>query len=90
MGFIDWFYYLFNISNINNSNIKTVEDDMIDSNQDFWHNNQINPASGLPMVGGVDIEGNPYGTDSSSMYDCLDSSSRIDDLFDNNDIFNDR
>ena len=29
----------------------------------------INPANGLPMVGGcggVDIEGNPYGTDSTS------------------------
>lgn len=24
----------------------------------------INPANGLPMVGAVDIEGNPYGTDS--------------------------
>jgi hypothetical protein len=32
------------------------------------HHCDINPANGLPMVGGcggVDIEGNPYGTDSS-------------------------
>jgi len=25
-------------------------------------NNQINPASGLPMVGGVDLHGNAYGS----------------------------
>lgn len=25
----------------------------------------INPANGLPMIGAVDIKGNPYGTDSS-------------------------
>lgn len=33
--------------------------------------NEINPASGLPMVGGgVDVQGNPYGTsfNSSSSY----------------------
>ncbi|GLP94706.1 hypothetical protein [Paraferrimonas sedimenticola] len=37
--------------------------------------NAINPANGLPMVdgtGGVDVEGNPYGTDSS--HDLMDSS----------------
>ncbi len=27
--------------------------------------NTINPANGLPMMGAVDIEGNPYGTDFS-------------------------
>lgn len=33
---------------------------------------EINPASGLPMVdgcGGVDVAGNPYGTDFSSNHD---------------------
>lgn len=32
----------------------------------------INPANGLPMIGGeggVDVAGNPYGTDRSSMLD---------------------
>ena len=29
----------------------------------------INPANGLPMMGSIDIEGNPYGTDSSSLDD---------------------
>lgn len=28
---------------------------------------EINPANGLPMVGGVDVEGNPYGSDLSSL-----------------------
>lgn len=28
----------------------------------------INPATGLPMAGGVDIAGNPYGCDLSSMH----------------------
>jgi hypothetical protein len=50
----------------------------------------INPANGLPMVGGcggVDIEGNPYGTDSTS-FDLDDSgwmdsslSTMSDDMF---------
>lgn len=29
----------------------------------------INPANGLPMMGGIDIEGNPFGVDSSSLHD---------------------
>lgn len=29
----------------------------------------INPANGLPMTGCIDVEGNPYGTDSSSLFD---------------------
>lgn len=42
----------------------------------------INPANGLPMVGCVDIEGNPYGTDSSHWHDHLISScSLLDDSF---------
>lgn len=32
---------------------------------------QINPANGLPMVGAVDVAGNPYGTDSSLWDDTL-------------------
>ena len=37
----------------------------------------INPASGLPMVDGscgVDVAGNPYGTDNSSSAHDMDSS----------------
>ncbi len=32
----------------------------------------INPANGLPMIGGmggIDVEGNPYGTDSDTFSD---------------------
>ena len=27
----------------------------------------INPANGLPMIGAIDIEGNPFGCDSSHL-----------------------
>lgn len=41
----------------------------VNNNSSSIHN-EINPASGLPMVGGMDIQGNPYGTsfNSSSSY----------------------
>jgi len=26
------------------------------------HKDDTNPATGLPMMGGIDIDGNPYGT----------------------------
>ena len=56
----------------------------------------INPANGLPMVGGeggVDIEGNPFGTDFS--HDSMDSDfdhsfgSSFDDSFSGGGSFND-
>lgn len=28
-----------------------------------WMHNDINPANGLPMMGDIDIHGNPYGSD---------------------------
>jgi hypothetical protein len=60
----------------------------------------VNPASGLPMVGGiggVDVDGNPYGTDisndhfvSSSSDDSFSSGSSFDDnLNSSSDIFSD-
>lgn len=47
-----------NSGNTNNSGIDIFETTL---------GNDINPANGLPMIAGccgVDIEGNPYGTDS--------------------------
>lgn len=44
----------------------------------------INPANGLPMVGGcggVDVEGNPYGTDWSHHDDWGTSGNSWDDSF---------
>lgn len=39
------------------------------------HNHEINPATGLPMVGGIDVAGNPYGVaDSASTPDLPPSS----------------
>jgi hypothetical protein len=40
------------------------EDSFSTSNHSF-STSTTNPANGLPMMGGVDIEGNAYGTDSS-------------------------
>lgn len=48
-----------------------------------WDDNAINPVNGLPMVGGaggVDVEGNPYGTDFSHE-DTFGSGSSFDDSF---------
>jgi len=47
---------------------------------------EINPANGLPMVGAVDIEGNPYGTDDlhhGVHCDGLDAGAGCFDSFDN-------
>lgn len=56
--------------NINTYRHKSFFDDYNwDSSFNFNHSSNllndddINPANGLPMIGCVDIEGNPYGTD---------------------------
>lgn len=36
-----------------------------DASSSACGDSEINPANGLPMMGCVDIEGNPYGTDMS-------------------------
>lgn len=51
---------------------------------------RINPASGLPMVGDIDVAGNHYGTNSMTDHSC----SLFDDSFDHScnsldDTFND-
>lgn len=38
----------------------------------MFNDDGINPANGLPMMGSVDIEGNPYGTDSSDLFETVD------------------
>jgi hypothetical protein len=52
---------------------------------------EINPATGLPMVGGcggVDVYGNPYGTDSNE-HDISSSTSTIDDTWSTTSSFDD-
>lgn len=42
-----------------------------DLSSDWMNETVINPATGLPMIngiGGVDVAGNPYGTDLSNDY----------------------
>ena len=52
----------FNRSSINNNDFFTHSNLFNNSHNDI----EINPASGLPMMGSLDIEGNPYGFDDSS------------------------
>lgn len=52
---------------------------------------EINPATGLPMIdnSGIDVSGNPFGTDFSTDNDNFNNSDINNDDFGNNDIFND-
>lgn len=70
MGLFNWFTNMLT----NGSGIyESTADDSLSMNtpfesEPFEHGIEINPANGLPMIddiGGVDIEGNPYGTDSN-------------------------
>ncbi|WP_243020053.1 hypothetical protein [Simplicispira sedimenti] len=81
MSIFSWFTDLFSSKSVSSSIADGISSSAgidsfgINSLDDF----AINPANGLPMVdgtGGVDVEGNPYGTDFS--HDHL-SSSGIDD-----------
>lgn len=56
----------------------------------------INPATGLPMAGCIDVEGNPYGADldldttsSTSMFDDDTFNSAFDSSFDDSSMFSD-
>ena len=89
MGISSWFLGLFSSNSFDFGN---HDCDIVDSFHDpfencstsnfdlFLDDNSINPANGLPMIGGtggVDIEGNPFGTDFS--HD--DSFASMDDSF---------
>ncbi|OED72172.1 hypothetical protein A141_10060 [Vibrio crassostreae ZF-91] len=57
----------------------TIESTLFSEDTTTFDDNAINPANGLPMIGGiggVDVEGNPFGIDSS---DSFDSTSLFDD-----------
>lgn len=47
-----------------------VDNQYFELAEDIDIGNSINPANGLPMVGAMDIEGNPFGTDTFSEIDC--------------------
>jgi hypothetical protein len=69
MSFWNGFFGLFESSNTTDSSVDSAC--------------SINPANGMPMVGGcggVDIEGNPFGTDSSAeMASIHEADTRISD-----------
>ena len=58
--------------NTNNSSFFNSNFSMngVNTNNSSSIHHEINPASGLPMVGGLDTQGNPYGTtlNSNSSY----------------------
>lgn len=75
MSIFSWFTDMFS----------TVSESSSVTDGDF----SVNPANGLPMIGGiggVDVEGNPFGTDFS--HDHMTSSS-LDDSFPTNSSFDD-
>lgn len=58
----------------------------VDSDDNMTHDTisaGINPASGLPMMGSIDIAGNPYGTSSDSV------GMGCDDFLHHTDVFSD-
>lgn len=95
MGWRDWFGGLFDDDSTDTSSSSTS----IDSNHDC--SCTINPATGLPMMGGcggVDVAGNPYGMSSSTdtlnssdpfSYDWMDTTSSISDDWSSSSAFDD-
>lgn len=60
----------------------TLDDDTLNHVTEI-ETTQINPANGLPMVGSVDLEANPYGFDNNDTVTGLDDSfSSMDDSSD--------
>lgn len=61
-------------------------------NMDYNYNHQqtmTNPATGMPMIGSIDIHGNPFGTDNlNSMHNSFAGHNSIHDDFYRNDPFN--
>jgi hypothetical protein len=82
-GLFSFFYNLFSTSHSHNSDVESTDIHGTNFGQMFEDSPGINPATGLPMIssGGVDVAGNPYGTDlsndqfSSSSIDYCDSGS---------------
>ena len=97
MGIVRWFSGLFSDDSFGDGTQAPgpsglldyrFENDGLSGTDSSLEDNAINPASGLPMVGGtggVDVEGNPYGTDAmddewfSSIDDSFDCGSGFDD-----------
>ncbi|OBT31674.1 hypothetical protein [Vibrio splendidus] len=74
----------------------TIERTLFSQNTTTFDDNEINPATGLPMIGGiggVDVEGNPFGIGSSDSFDNTslfdDSISSLSDDSMNSSLFDD-
>ncbi|HCE2128430.1 hypothetical protein [Vibrio parahaemolyticus] len=92
MSILNWFTGLFSDNSVGSENLTDIDHDSFSSG---FNDSAINPANGLPMVGGeggVDVEGNAYGTDFShdSFSSVIDDSfgSSFDDSFSSGGGFN--
>lgn len=58
--------YIANITNFYNKILQLIKNSKYTCNDKSFHNessfDDYNPATGLPMIGGIDAGGNPYGT----------------------------
>jgi len=60
---LDWIYKADKKIKNNDYNLDDNSKTSIsNTNNDFQNSNDINPSSGLPMNGNIDISGNPYGS----------------------------
>ena len=74
MSLFSWFSKWFSNAELNSNSSENVSYATTSYHDDF----AVNPASGLPMIGGMtglDIEGNPYGTD---LHDSFEHTSALD------------
>ena len=75
MRLFSWFSDLFSDDNISATSIHSIHEPIEDSclsDTSGINDFSINPANGLPMVGGiggVDVAGNSFGTDSHNDFD---------------------
>ena len=82
MGVFNWVLDVLSDVLSDDSISGTTADDMF--SDEFNDSDDINPANGFPMAGGVDVVGNPYGTDNT-----FSSESGFDDTFGNRSSFDD-
>ena len=60
---VDWIYDVDKkIKNKDSQLENNCETSISDTNNNFENTDSINPSSGLPINGNIDISGNPYGS----------------------------
>ena len=80
-GFFSFFSNFFSTNDSHSSDLNSTDTYTADFGQMFDDSPGINPATGLPMIsaGGVDVAGNPYGTDLSDNFSSTNSTNYCND-----------